>query len=351
MKKRKAKKQLSLKIGILAIFFGLSLALGISPKAYGGTASFLDSQGATSSAFKSGDKGSFIIAGDSGQTIVKVKVWNAKKAVIFTKNPTTASGQNWSTVVGYDSEGHCTVRVTFWREIDQSEIPYEVWAYAYVLKCDYTFSDIVPNDTENKATVELKPLADKPYSINVKPAPDVQMETVYSKLKTPNAADCVTDINTKKWKATPRPYTEKPCPDCKNELECCDWLYQAPAKILMTYYFVMPQWIGLANAGPKAKAEWNQFNAALQAHENGHLAIFTAMKAKFDELTTIKGVGKSHDKKLSKILAKAAFRLAPLRYELEVNQREYDENTSHGGNQSNTGGVDVVLHPDIYTTD
>jgi len=100
-----------------------------------------------------------------------------------------------------------------------------------------------------------------------------------------------------------------------------------------------------------AKAEWNQFHAALQGHENGHLAIFTTMKAKFDELIKIKGVGKSHDKKLSKILAKAAFRLAPFKYELEVNQRQYDVNTAHGSNQNNIGGVDVVSHPDIYTTD
>lgn len=142
------------------------------------------------------------------------------------------------------------------------------------------------------------------------------------------------------------------------------------------YHIEMPKWVQLTaekpadQPGPAAKKEWDQFYAALLAHEEGHKQIYEdfvkQVQAAVDAYAktlffgeACYGPGKSnetsaHNRALE--LARAQHQkgrqalidqVKALTDKHTKDQDQYDTKTKHGANQKAVGGTDVVINGSV----
>lgn len=101
-------------------------------------------------------------------------------------------------------------------------------------------------------------------------------------------------------------------------VECDDSGTVVRATVTVDQRITMPNWVDYPNASDAAKAEWDRFSAALEAHEQGHLDIVRQQLEGLDEQL----VG------LTPADAEAAFQAAVA--QLQQASNDYDTSTDHG---------------------
>ena len=150
--------------------------------------------------------------------------------------------------------------------------------------------------------------------------------------------------------------SQVPCPKCAEPI----WhvvVMMTELDVTVKYGMTLPQWKQAGQAGPQAKAAWQAYYAALQAHEQRHVDIIKTYlsgdgQKVIDDVVKIEGWGEAHDFGRAVYLAQTALEAArkaklakntDLDTKLKALQDAYDRKTAHGANQQAVGGTNIPL--------